>query len=85
MDEQQRTVTFPTEFLMARIAILENELADKNSVIAENKLALSKLTTDLEAARFEVEQMRRMIFGSKRERFVSNTDINQNVLPARPC
>jgi transposase len=83
---------------MARMAILENDLADKNllianhtSVIAERETSISglrtelteretsipKLTGDLQAAMFQLEQLRRMIFGSKRERFVSNQDINQ--------
>jgi hypothetical protein len=82
---------------MARMAILENDLADKNllianhtSVIAERETSISglrtelteretsipKLTGDLQAAMFQLEQLRRMIFGSKRERFVSNQDIN---------
>ena len=72
--------------LMAEIAILENKLADKDAVITEQysviterdsaiaikDSAISKLTIDLDAARFQNEQLRRMIFGSKRERFESN-------------
>jgi transposase len=84
MNEQQKTDTFPIESLMARIAILENELAEKESVIADKESSIAtltssvdKLTADLNAARFEAEQLRRMIFGSRRERFVSTTDINQ--------
>ena len=66
--------------LMAEIAILENKLADKDAVIAEQysviterdsaiaikDSAISKLTIDLDAARFQNEQLRRMIFGYKR-------------------
>ena len=57
--------------------MLEDDLAEKNSVIAERDSAISKLAIDLDAARFQNDQLRRMIFGSKRERFVSITDINQ--------
>ena len=70
MNNQQNTDTFSTVSMRARIATLEMDLADKDSII-------SKLTMDLEAARFQNDQMRRMIFGSSRERFVSNIDINQ--------
>jgi transposase len=84
MLNQQKTDSYSTEFLMERIAILENDLTDKKSAIAEKdsiivslNTSVSKLTADLNAARFQAEQLRRMIFGSKRERFVSNTDINQ--------
>lgn len=69
---------------MGRIAVLENDLAQRETVIAQKETviaqkdsALSKLGADLDAARFQNDQLRRMIFGSKRERFVSNVDINQ--------
>ena len=70
MNNQQENNSFSTNSLKAEIALLQSNLADKDSVI-------SKLTCDLEAARFQVDQMKRMIFGAKRERFVSNIDINQ--------
>ena len=84
--------------LMAEIAILENKLADKDAVIAEQysviterdsaiaikDSAISKLTIDLDAARFQNEQLRRMIFGSKRERFESKIDSHQLTLEFEP-
>ena len=84
MIDQQKSDTFSTVSMRARIATLENDLvdkdsviADKDSLIADKDSVISKLTIDLEAARFQNDQMRRMIFGAKRERFVSNIDINQ--------
>jgi len=77
MGGQQNTDSFSTEFLMARIAILDKELAEKESSIVRLNSSVAKLTADLNAARFEAGQLRRMIFGSKRERFVLNSDINQ--------
>lgn len=84
MKKQQETTPFSTEFLMAQIAILEKGLAEKNALLAEKDLsiekkdaAISKLTADYNAAIFAADQLRQMIFGSKRERFVSNKDINQ--------
>ena len=77
MEKQQKTETFSPLELMAKIAILEKCLAEKDSIITEKDLTISKLDADLNAARFQNDQLRRMIFGSKRERFVSNQDINQ--------
>ncbi len=62
---------------MAKNALLECSLAEKDS-------AITKLTADLEAANFQVEQLRRMIFGSKRERFISNIDTQQLALDFEP-
>ena len=91
MNNQQNTDTFSTVSMRARIATLENdladkdsEIADKDSIIAKRDSDISKLTIDLEAARFQIDQMQRMIFGSRRERFVSNIDINQLRLEFEP-
>lgn len=98
MINQQETVPFSIEILMARMAILENDLTEKNavianqisiitnqiSVIAERETSISKLTTDLQGAKFQLDQLRRMIFGSKRERFVTVTDINQLCIEFEP-
>ena len=59
-------------------------IAEKDSLIEKRDAVISKLTGDLEAARFQNEQMRRMIFGSKRERFVPVIDINQLRLEFEP-
>jgi transposase/uncharacterized coiled-coil protein SlyX len=98
MNKPQANSSFPTEFLMARIAVLENNLTGKESVIAERDSAiallntsvskltgdLDKLTGDLNAAKFQIEQLRRMIFGSKRERFESVMDSAQLALEFEP-
>ena len=77
MINQQRNNSFSTNSLKAEIALLQSNLADKDSLIADKDSVISKLTIDLEAARFQNDQMKRMIFGAKRERFVSDIDINQ--------
>jgi transposase len=77
MDKQQGSNSFSTNSLKARIALLEQNLAEK-------ELAISKLTTDLDAARFQNDQLRRMIFGSKRERFESVIDSHQLALDFEP-
>lgn len=69
---------------MAKIALLEDRLADKDSVISERDSSISKLTTDLEAAKFYNDQLRRMIFGSTRERFVPEMNSRQLMLEFEP-
>lgn len=91
MANQQGKATLSTDLLKAQIAILEKELASKNvaikakeDIIIAKESTINKLTGDLNAAQFNNEQLRRMIFGSKRERFVSNMDINQLSIDFEP-
>jgi len=84
MINQQENNSFSTNSLKAEIALLQSNLADKDSLIADKDSVISKLTIDLEAARFQNDQMKRMIFGAKRERFVSNIDINQLLIEFEP-
>ena len=84
MIKQQEKATFSTDSLKAQIAILEKELASKNAVIDIKESTINTLTGDLNAALFNNEQLRRLIFGSKRERFVSKEDINQMSIDFEP-
>ncbi len=70
MNDQQKNNSFSTDSLKVKIAILENKLieqgsviAKQGSVIAKRDSAINKLTTDLDAAKFQNEQLRWMIFG----------------------
>lgn len=69
---------------MTKNALLEGALAEKNSLLSEKDSVISKLTIDLDAAKFENDQLRRMIFGSKRERFISTIDTRQMALEFEP-
>ena len=84
MINQQENNSFSISSLMAKIAGLESNLADQDSIIADKDSTISKLTADYEAARFQDEQLRRMIFGSKRERFVPMLDSHQLALEFEP-
>jgi transposase len=91
MENRQENQTLLVKSLMARIALLEDGLADKefaiqerDSDIQERDSDISKLTTDLNEAKFQIEQLRRMIFGSKRERFVPVMDSRQLMLEFEP-
>ena len=98
MQNQQETGGILTDFFKARISILERNLADKNSaiakrdsmiskqaeVIAEKDTAIKKLTSDLDSVNFQNDQLRRMIYGSKRERFVQTINTCQLSLEFEP-
>jgi len=77
MNDQQKSKSFSTNSLKAENVVLERNLAERDSTIL-------KLTADLETAKFQNEQLRRMIFGSKRERFESAIDSHQLALEFEP-
>jgi transposase len=91
MINQQEKEAITIQSLMAKNALLEKSLADKESVISKHDsvilnrdIVILKLTSDLEAAKFQNEQLRRMIFGSKRERFIPMIDSQQLALEFEP-
>ena len=105
MQKRQEKDTLLINSLIDKIAVLENNLADKDSIILDNiniiserdseisnfdtilierDSSISRLTADLEASRFQNEQLRRMIFGSKRERFVPMIDSEQLSIEFEP-
>ncbi len=77
MEGQQKPTDFTPETLSKRVAVLEAELASKDN-------DLLKLTAQLEAERFKYAQLQRMIYGSKRERFISSTCPEQLKLEFEP-
>ena len=102
---QQGDQALTIQLLMAKNALLERTLADKNSaiserdiilfelssaisekdaVIAQKEAVITVLSADLEVSKFQNEQLRRMIFGSKRERFVPMADPLQLTLEFEP-
>jgi transposase len=84
MKNQQEKHALTIHALMAKNALLEGILAERNSLLSEKESAISKLTSDLEASNFQNEQLRRMIFGSKRERFIPSTNTLQLALEFEP-
>ena len=98
MQNQQGIYSNTINSLIAKNAVLENNLAEKNAVISDKELiilkkdsdlsykdsTITKLNIELESAKFNYEQLRRMIFGSKKERFVSNVDFQQLSLEFEP-
>jgi transposase len=81
---QQEKEPNTIQSLMAKNAFLESSLAEKDSVILGRDTIITKLTADLELSTFQYEQLRRMIFGSKMERFISTISSEQLSLEFEP-
>jgi len=87
-----------TTDLKAKIALLEKVLAEsqsalkkkdlviykQDSVISEKNIAINKLNDDVESLKFQNDQLKRLIFGSKRERFEPAVDHNQLTIEFEP-
>lgn len=93
MTKQQENSSISTSSLVAKIALLERALdvkdsdiaernsviAERNSVIAAKESAMSKLTADYNAVKFQLDQLKRMIYGSK-ENILNQSSIQINCL-----
>lgn len=84
MTNQQKQQEKTIELLMAKNAINEKSLADKDAIISKYGEIIAKLTLDIEAIKFQNEQLLRLIYGSKRERFVPTIDSQQLTLEFEP-
>jgi transposase len=88
MKNQPPSYNQNTAQLEARISALEAALLEKNAVITVNESAITdkdsaiqKLTQDVAYLSFQNDQLRRLIFGSKRERFIPQEHPSQPQLP----
>src|ERR1017187_3163372 len=84
MQGQQIPRDFTTETLVKKVAFLEAILAEKDVVLSEKSADLEKLSAELASERFKYAQLHRMIFGSKRERFISSDFPEQFKLEFEP-
>jgi len=84
MQKQKFSHTQITAELEAKIATLEAKLTTKEAVITEKESVIKNLTADVQYLAFQNEQMRRLIFGSKRERFIPQTQPGQLTLDFEP-
>ena len=88
MEKQELSYSQIAAELEARITVLEAKLAtvisEKDSVISEKESVIAKLTGDVEYLSFQNDQMRRLIFGSKRERFIPQTHPGQLAIDFKP-
>lgn len=77
MKNQQENISPSIEIFQEKILLLEQSLAEKNLVISE-------MSAHNNALKFQLDQLKRLIFGSKRERFVSTQDARQLNLEFEP-
>jgi transposase len=77
MEALQKTEDLTPESLAQRVAFLEAAILEKDAVISDQTTIISektdansRLSAELQAERFKYAQLQRLIFGSKRERFV---------------
>jgi transposase len=91
MKAAQKASDFTPEALTQRIAFLEAAIlekdaiiSEKTTIISENATVISKLSAELQAEHFKYSQLQRMIFGSKRERFISSCLPGQMILEFEP-
>ena len=98
MEAAQKASGFTPEALTQRAAFLEAAILEKDAVISEktsiisenaaliseNAALISKLSAQLQAEQFKYAQLQRMVFGSKRERFVSSSLPGQMLLEFEP-
>ncbi len=84
MNTPQETASLDPQALAQRVALLEAELAQKDSLLQEKETSIYNLSASLEAEKFKYAQLQRLIFGSKRERFVPAFNAQQLSLEFEP-
>ena len=78
--EKDALISEKTSLISGQISII----SEKTSLLSEKADAISKLSAELQAERFKYAQLQRMIYGSKRERFVSTCLPGQMVFEFEP-
>lgn len=68
----------------ATISVLTADLATTTADLVTTTADLVTTTADLAAAKFRIEELQRMIFGSKRERFISAINAQQLAIEFEP-
>jgi transposase len=66
-----------------KVAIEKREAAieEKEAAIEKKGAIIDKLQAQINRMQFQIDQMNRLLYGAKRERFISNADENQLTLP----
>ncbi|MDA3821995.1 MAG: IS66 family transposase [Bacteroidales bacterium] len=60
---------------------LEVVLEEKDVALEKTQATIDKMQAQISQMQFQIDQMNRLLYGAKRERFISNTDENQLSLP----
>ena len=69
------------EQLLEEYKIQEAVIKEKEVAIEENKAAIDKMQSLISQMQFQIDQMNRLLYGAKRERFISESDEDQLSLP----
>lgn len=76
------------KFLEEKTKLVEQfaKMAEEKAQVAEEEIkskneAIEKAKEELKYLQFLYDQLKRLMFGAKRERFIANTDVNQMTLP----
>jgi transposase len=65
----------------AAIEKREATIEEREATIEEKGAIIDKLQAQINQMQFQIDQMNRLLYGAKRERFISSTDKNQLSLP----
>ncbi len=84
MENQQGNTTQTIEKLQEKILLLEQTLAEKEAVLCQNETTINKISADNNELQFKIDELKRLIYGSKRERFVPTQDVRQLNLEFEP-
>jgi len=85
--EKEAIISEQTSLISEQTSLISEQtsiISEKTSLVSEKADAISKLSAELQAERFKYAQLQRMIFGSKRERFVSSCLPGQMVFEFEP-
>jgi len=69
------------EQLLEKYKLQEAVIEEKEVVLEENQAIIDKMQAQISQMQFQIDQMNRLLYGAKRERFISNEDENQLSLP----
>ena len=74
LEEKTKLVEQLAKMAKEKAQIAEDEIKSKNE-------AIEKAKEELKHLQFLYDQLKRLMFGAKRERFIANIDVNQMTLP----
>ena len=76
--KEQKTIIESKE---AMIESKEAMIESKEAMIESKEAIIEDMHAQISQLQFQIDQMNRLLYGAKRERFISNTDENQLTLP----
>ncbi len=78
---QKHLANMSKDELILMIKSNETTLAEKEVVLANNKDQIASYISEVQLLKYQLEDVKRQLFGVKRERFISNQCVNQLTLP----